>query len=466
MNFFDQIEMFAESTAVITDKSEHILYRELLDKADELKKHLDGRCLVFCICENNLAALTGYLGFLRASAVSVMISSSMDSTLLENLVKTYLPQYIWAPKDNCAAKMGYQVVYEFDHYVLLRTGFNVTHSLHADLALLLTTSGSTGSPKLVRLSYKNITSNAESIAHYLRITSADRPITSLPMHYSYGLSIINSHLLRGCSIILTNKTLMDKAFWELLKNHNATTFGGVPYTYEMLKRLRFARMELPSLAVLTQAGGKLSLELCEEFASICEAKNIRFFVMYGQTEATARMSYLPDGYTKTKVGSIGIPIPGGEFWLEDEQGRKITEIGTVGELVYKGENVSMGYANGPEDLVKGDENGGILHTGDLARFDSDGFYYIVGRKKRFLKLFGNRINLAEVEELLLAYGHDCACAGEDDKMKVFITDKERQDEVYRLVSEKTGVHRTGFVVIPVDVIPRNESGKVLYSQLE
>ena len=195
-------------------------------------------------------------------------------------------------------------------------------------------------------------------------------------------------------------SLIDKAFWVLLKTKEATTFGGVPYVYEMLKKLRFPRMDLPNLKILTQAGGKLSRELSEEFATICEQKGIRFLVMYGQAEAAPRMSYLPSEYAISKAGSIGIAIPGGEFWLVDDNGNVIPDSDTVGELIYKGDNVTMGYAASCEDLCKGDENGGVLKTGDMAKQDADGFYYIVGRKKRFLKLFGNRVNLDEVEQLI------------------------------------------------------------------
>jgi long-chain acyl-CoA synthetase len=288
----------------------------------------------------------------------------------------------------------------------------------------------------------------------------------LPMSYTYGLSIINSHLLKGCSIILTKKTLMDKAFWGLLKTKEATTFGGVPYVYEMLKKLRFSRMELPSLKILTQAGGKMDPDLTREFATICEQKGIRFFIMYGQTEATARMSYLPSEYAISKAGSIGSAIPGGKFWLEDDSGNIIAGSDTIGELVYKGDNVTMGYAASCRDLCKGDENGGILRTGDMAKRDADGFYYIVGRKKRFLKLFGNRVNLDEVEQLIKGLGFSCVCAGEDDHLRIYTSDIENQAAIKNFVSERTGIHSSGFDVLYIESIPRNEAGKVIYSALK
>ena len=340
------------------------------------------------------------------------------------------------------------------------------YALHEDIALLLTTSGSTGSAKMVRQSYKNIDSNAAAIAQYLDIRQTDRPITTLPMSYTYGLSIINSHFLRGCSTIMTRKTLMEKGFWGILKTEAASTFGGVPYVYEMLKKLRFARMDLPSLRILTQAGGKLNSDLAKEFATICADKGIRFFVMYGQTEATARMSYLPCEYAVTKAGSMGIPIPGGQFWLETEDGNVIMDHEIVGELVYRGDNVAMGYAESCMDLCKGDESGGVLKTGDYAKRDADGFYYIVGRKKRFLKLFGNRVNLDEVEDLVTGLGYSCACTGADDRLRIFTTNKESLTHIKSFASNAMDIPPSGLEVIHIARIPRSEAGKILYSELK
>ena len=224
-------------------------------------------------------------------------------------------------------------------------------------------------------------------------------------------------------------------------------------------------MELPSLRVLTQAGGKLSPELSEEFAKICEQKGIKFYVMYGQTEATARMSYLPSEYAISKAGSIGFPIPGGKFSLINESGEVITQSNIPGELIYSGDNVTMGYAQSCYDLSKGDENSGHLSTGDIAIFDDDGFYYITGRKKRFLKLFGSRVNLDEVEQLLNNSGIECACTGADDKLIIYTTDPKIED-ARDFVLSHTDINSKGFSVVYIETIPRNESGKVLYGSLE
>jgi acyl-coenzyme A synthetase/AMP-(fatty) acid ligase len=254
---------------------------------------------------------------------------------------------------------------------------------------------------------------------------------------------------------------MQKEFWQFFKERKASSFGGVPYTYEILKKLRFFNMKLPALKYFTQAGGKLSEALHKEFAEYALREDKKFVVMYGQTEATARMSYLPYNMSLKKIGSIGIAIPGGKFELRDKN-----EAGE-GELIYKGKNVTLGYAEGPGDLKKGDERKGVLITGDIAKKDSDSYYYIVGRKKRFLKLFGNRINLDEIETLIKTkFNIASAVSGDDDNMRIYITDADKKDAVKNFISEIIGVHFSAFKVLAISEIPKNEAGKTLYKELK
>ena len=226
-------------------------------------------------------------------------------------------------------------------------------------------------------------------------------------------------------------------------------------------------MNLPSLRYVTQAGGKLSPQLHELFARWAIESKKKFIVMYGQTEATARMSYLPADKALEKYGSMGIAIPGGKFSLIDVDGNEIKQPDTVGELVYTGDNVTLGYAECGEDLAKGDERNGRLETGDMAKFDKDGFFYIVGRKKRFLKIFGNRVNLDETERLLKTRftEFECACSGVDDKMSVFITNGNAKNDVMSFLTEKLKFNSSAFKIVHISTIPRNESGKILYKEL-
>jgi acyl-coenzyme A synthetase/AMP-(fatty) acid ligase len=465
LSYFQLQTADLESIAIIQNDSHSISYKELLGHADCIAKLISKRTLTFILCTNTIASVVGYVGFLRNDIVPVLVDSELDSELLQKLIKTYEPAYIWSPEARLHDLDG-TVVYSYSGYSLLRTAYPEEITLHPDLGLLLTTSGSTGSPKLVRQSYRNIEANTNSIIEYLGIVSTDRPITTLPMSYTYGLSILNSHLVAGATILMTEHTLMQKEFWSFLKEQKATTFGGVPYTYQMLDRLRFFNMNIPSLRYLTQAGGKLSYDLSHKVATKARDKGIDFIVMYGQTEATARMSYLPASRAIDKCGSMGVPIPGGEFWLQDEEGNRIDDADVVGELVYRGDNVTLGYAECKADLALGDERQGVLVTGDMAKRDADGFYYIVGRKKRFVKIFGSRVNLDETERLLLDKGYVCACTGVDDRMSVYTEHEGKEDEIHKLVSHLLNLNMSAFIVRYIPAIPKNESGKTLYTALE
>jgi long-chain acyl-CoA synthetase len=460
MNSFKKMEEFGNRTAVYAERK--YSYSEMLEIADAICGKVGERTLVFCLCSNNKESLFGYVGFIRGGVVPVLLDASIHIDRLRRLINLYKPTYIWASSENQDLLKVMDSSFVFGNYTLFKCPTYFQHNLHEHLALLLTTSGSTGSPKFVRLSYKNIFKNAESIAKYLDINTDDKPITTLPMNYSYGLSIINSHFICGATIIVTDASIMKKEFWDLCEEQRVTTFGGVPFVYEMLDRLKFEEFNLPSLKSLTQAGGKLSETLSRKFAKVCNQKGIQFFTMYGQTEATARMTYLPYEKNLEKAGSIGIAIPGGELILQDDKGNKIKEPNVIGELIYKGPNVSLGYAESFFDLSKKDENNGILPTGDMAYFDQDGYFFISGRIKRMIKVYGNRISLDEVEGFLTEHGHDCICAGTDDQMYIY-TLKEDSVQIKKIIKEKLNLK--GFKIMRIEDIPRNGFGKILYSNL-
>ena len=460
--FFDQIEQYGDAAALISDDGVTD-YAHLALAADAFGSRTNGRHLAFLLADNTKESIVGYLGALRARVPAALLPLSLHEALLTGLIDTYRPRYVWLPRER-AARLAAPEVHAFGNYVLLDTGTEPC-AIHPDLALLTTTSGSTGSPKFVRQSYRNITANTAAICEYLAISAQDRAITSLPMNYVFGLSVINTHLASGASLVMTNRALMEKEFWQLMKARQVTSLSGVPYTYQMLKQLRFGRMTLPDLKVMTQAGGKLRPDLVSEFAAACGDKGIRFYVMYGAAEATARMSYLPPGEAMKRPDSIGIAIPGGTFFLVDDQGSPIDKDGVAGELVYRGDNVTMGYATCRDDLALGDRNSGTLKTGDIARRDAEGFYYIVGRKSRFIKIFGNRVNLEDLEHQLQHRGIDCACAGEDDRLRIFVTGEEAGKTAVQAVQELTGLHHSAFSFVVLDKIPRTESGKIIYSLL-
>jgi acyl-CoA synthetase (AMP-forming)/AMP-acid ligase II len=326
-----------------------------------------------------------------------------------------------------------------------------TDEVHPDLALLLTTSGSTGSPKLVRLSRSAVLANAAQVAESLGVTGDDVAITTLPLFYSYGLSVLHSHLLTGATVVLERTGLMQRDFWAAVDRFRVTSLAFVPYQYEMLRRLRFDPAAHPSVRTVTQAGGRLRAELITDFAQRMAAAGGRMFVMYGQTEAAPRMATLPPDRLAEKLGSVGLAMPGATFAIEDD------------EVVYRGPNVMMGYAESGADLARGDEQGGVLRTGDLGRLDDEGFLFIAGRIKRMGKVFGVRINLDDVErEFPVA-----AVAG-DDKLHVF-AEGLAADEARALrtkIAEWLGTHFSGVDVRGIDALPLLPNGKTDYRALE
>lgn len=460
------LDAYADRTALLEDTGAQMTYGQLNTEAKALAEKIGHRCLVFSLCRNTIGSVLGYTAFLNGGIVPVMVSSHLDEALLANLLETYRPEYLWVPADRAEAFPGMRQAYGAHGYLLLETGYGTPYPMYGELALLMTTSGSTGSPKLVRQSYENVLENARAIAEYLELDETERPISTLPMNYVYGLSIINSHFLCGATLLLTDKGLMQKEFWAFFREAGATSFGGVPYTYEMLDKLRFTRMNLPSLRTVTQAGGKITPELHEKFAAWAAQAGKRFVVMYGAAEATSRMGWLPPEKAVEKKGSMGIPIPGGKFTLIGADGQEITEPRTTGELVYEGKNVTLGYAERGEDLILGDERHGRLETGDMAQFDGDGYYYIVGRKKRFLKIYGNRVNLDEIDRMIREEFHiETASAGKDDHLTIFVTEAAAAEPVREFVIARTKLNPAAFRVRVIERIPKNEAGKTLYNEL-
>ncbi len=288
--------------------------------------------------------------------------------------------------------------------------------LHPDLALLLSTSGSTGSPKLVRLSHRNLVTNAAAIAEYLDIRETDRAATTLPMSYCYGLSVIHSHLLRGAGAD-PHRSLgrRRRVLGAVPPASRARAFAGVPYTFEMLERIGFTGHG-PAASALRHPGRRADATRARAAASPSWAaqQGWDLFVMYGATEATARMAYLPPQLASSHPAAIGRPIPGGAFTIEPRDG---WDGDGVGELVYRGPNVMMGYAHRPADLALG-KTVDALHTGDIARRGPDGLYEVIGRSSRFVKMYGLRIDLQRVEATLRDHGVTAFCTDDDDRLAV------------------------------------------------
>ena len=462
--FLNIDKQYPVAEAVVDNEGHRLSYGQLVKEVENFAPGLDERSIIFCLCRNTAGSLVGYLGMVEKNTVPLMLSDKIENVLLVNLIVTYKPGYLWVP-ENVKSQFDYESVYNCLGYVLLKTEF-IKYPIHSQLELLMTTSGSTGSPKLVRYKKGNLEANARNVAKAFGWTKAERPVCDLGMQYTMGLNVINTHLYVGACVLLTTFNLLSGDFWEYIKKEQATNFTGVPFSYDILAKLHFDKMDLPYLTTLSQGGGKLTEERFSWLADYARKTHRRFLASFGTTETSARMCVLPAELAKEKTGSIGKAIPEGELFLIDSEGKRIMESIAEGELCYQGPNVTMGYAICREDLEKGDEWKGVYRTGDLARRDMDGCYYITGRLSRFLKLLSYRVSLDQCECLIREkFGIDCACSGSDRRMDIYITETDKAKAVQEFVCRKTGLFRNLFRVVVIDEIPRNESGKILYKKL-
>ncbi len=463
---FLNVDKSNQNKIAIKDDSGYTLtYGEICKIIEDFGRLNLPRCIVFCLCENCAGSLVGYLAFENNKQVPLLLSAKLDEELLINLESMYQPSYYWIPEWKEQDIQG-EEIYSSNGYVLLKTIFE-PYPFNDKLSMLLTTSGSTGSPKLVRHKYGNLEANAENVAKVFSWRPDEEiGICDLPMNYTMGLNVINSHLFVGATVLMVKANLMDPDFWEFVKINHGTSFCGVPFSYEIMRRIGFDKMDLPDLYTLAEGGGKLTDKMFKWIASYARDNNKRFCATFGTSETSARMAFLDPEMALEKIGSIGKAIPNGELFLLDEV---VSDDGsTTGELGYRGPNVTMGYALNRDDLMKDDEFCGEYHTGDIAKRDSDGYYYIVGRKGRFLKLFGLRVSLDETERILKSQfpNSDFVCTGNDKQMNIFITDEELKDIIIPFISKKTNLHNSAFKVFFVDKIPRNNYGKVLFAELD
>ncbi|CAN5200092.1 hypothetical protein BH11PSE2_BH11PSE2_09790 [soil metagenome] len=444
MDFSQAFSRFAHNLA-LRHEGREITYESLGQMAAAVGARLPARSLVFLETRNHPDAIAAYVAC-RLGGHAVYLFSDRDKTT--PLIDLYRPN---------------AVIDAHGVEVLSRDPI----ALHPDLRVLLSTSGSTGSAKLVKLSERNLDANAEAIAAYLGITETDCAATSLAFNYSYGMSVVNSHLTAGASLWLTEASTSESGFWEGFRAAGATSLAGVPYSFEVLDRGGEGWAATPGLKAVTQAGGRLAPALVRKMARLGKAHGWRFFVMYGQTEAAPRMAYLPPEQAQEHPDCIGVAIPGGTLFLEDQTGLPVEGTGREGELVYRGPNVMMGYATGPADLA-GDETPDSLKTGDIAVRDASGLFRIVGRSARFVKPFGVRLNLDEVEEAVRAQAPSALVTGTDETLVVALTKADAgadTGQIRRTVSAAYGLPAFAVEVKRIAEVPLLANGKVDYRAL-
>lgn len=412
VSWINALSKFGNATAFIHD-GRITTYNELESHIDSFTRSIidmfsyEGeieqfRPLILLFIDNSVFSISTYLACLKHNWPVMLVNPSMSKPGQDKLIKEFEPNLIIRDGEMMVSQLAF-------------------HSMESSLALLLMTSGSTGGGKAVALSHRAIEANTSSICEYLPIKSDDIALLTMPLSYSYGLSILHTHLSVGASLAFTKYTMMDKPFWSFLENTPITSLSGVPSWYEMMFRLRFEQTKLARLRYVTQAGGKLATPVLNKIGEYCEACSVQFFRMYGQTEATARMAWLSPDLALSKKDGIGKAIPGGELFLQSADGHVIDNKFVVGELCYRGDNCMLGYVENAKELYQFNSPD-YLATGDLAMRDQDGDYRLCGRLKRIVKLAGERCNLDGLEALFSDQGLNVKCVGTDTFITIFCLD--------------------------------------------
>jgi acyl-CoA synthetase (AMP-forming)/AMP-acid ligase II len=418
--------------------------------------------LVFLVGKTEPRALVALLAAMAAGQPVALLDPATHESALKRLVEAYAPEMlVGAPE---IAALGEGSLWDDDRLSVRFAAEPNGGPIAPELAVLLSTSGTTGSPKFVRLSAANVLANADQIIAALDVKAGDVAVAHLPLHYSYGLSVLTSHLRAGAAAHLWADSVTIPEFWAAVRQSGGTHFPGVPYHYNFLGRGDFTKVLPPALRTFTQAGGALDVRIQQRMLDQLKAVGGRFYVMYGQTEAAPRMTTLPHDRLGEKLGSVGVALAGGELSILDEDDRPL-EPGQSGQVVYRGPNVMLGYAEARSHLARGDEMGGRLATGDLGRLDEEGFLFLTGRLKRFAKLFGLRISLDEVEARFRAAA-DVAAVDRKDKIVLFTPAPEAISALISEVSGEYNLPASSFSVRTVEEIPRKSSGKIDYASLD
>jgi len=418
------------------------------------KLHTSTKQTILLYVANVPTAVSALVATIQSNHAVLLADATLSSPLRNQLETLYRPHWI----GRFDASMAEWTRTDVDNY-----------AIHASLKLLLSTSGSTGSPKYVKLSRNGIISNANAIASVLSIDSSDIAAAHLDFHYSYGLSVLCSHLYRGAALSLSDGKFTDRTFWNATRDACVSHLPGVPLHYEIMARLGFKRLKIPSVTTMTQAGGRLAETLRNQAHEYMDSTNGRFYVMYGQTEAGPRMSTLQHTDYVAHRHTVGQALPGGEFSIVDDQ-RKPVAVNAQGEVLYRGNNVMMGYANDWTDLATPDASNGELLTGDLGYLDESGFLTITGRSSRFGKVYGWRVNLDEVEALVGKTG-SIACIDADGALGLVAESEsgnywhDNERSVRDLLAGQYSLPATAYQFFTVTEFPVTSRGKTDYRRL-
>lgn len=453
------LEAFADNDAVLIDglTGKTVLAGQIRERASDYLSISDQRSLAFLYCENEIEAYVDFIALIEAGIPTLLLDKRSRPQVLDEIILQYQPGFLVG--GNLSA----------DGYLEVRDRVLHKHPSvvpHEELSVMLTTSGSTGSHKFVRLSRENIRCNASQIAESLDLHAGDVGVSILPLHYSFGMSVLTSHLHVGARLLVTSLTVIEHDLWSAVDQLKVSIIPGVPVTFNMMKRLDLANLKASGLRALIQAGGRLPDTDARLFADIMRSRGGDLYVMYGQTEASPRISCFSLSSHPTKLGSVGKPMNGGHISIIDD-GVEL-DSGSTGEIHYEGPNVMMGYAEKITDLQLGDVCQGRLETGDLGYLDSDGYLFITGRIKRISKLAGVRVSLDEIERMADDLGPIAAVDASDSGIVLFTTciDIDKRNSARIRIARELSVVPSMINIVFIEKIPRLPSGKTDYQALK
>ncbi|MDA8631259.1 AMP-binding protein [Litoricolaceae bacterium] len=455
--FWESSSNELDSQSFIIDGNDVLSFGEIFSLADDLYKNIENRSVVLIESERDLGTVLAYIGALRNGSIPLLIDANSARGSRDALVKDYKVDVVFTRKSHAFINYSFvSYLYGFQIYQKL---IKIGEKPFDKLALLLPTSGSTGEAKCVRTSYENLNEATLSIMRYMEMDSSRVSISSLELHYIYGLSVLNLALASRSKFILTTHSWIEREFWSLVELHGVTDLSGVPFMFQTLRRMKLPEKILINLKCVNQAGGRLEPKFTQYFIDYFSARDISYLTMYGATEASPRMSYVPPDYAREKLGTVGLPLDIGKVYTDADDGK------SEGELIYEGPNVCLGYAYNRQDLAKGDENNHVLKTGDIGFIDDDGFATIVGRKKRFVKVFGMSVNLDALESIVKSISPESIVIGEDNNIKALVTGNVPAYEIKEKVMRQVTFSNKGFKVLRIPEIYLNTSGKPDYPRL-
>ena len=442
--------------------------------------------LILLVSDNSMEAVSLYCYHMKKRNTVFFVGNTKKAPDIAALIDHFMPDEIFLDRKKMRDVESEPALYEeieenyqtgspYYQYVRLQRRQEIKDVLYDDLALLMVTSGSVGNGKIVALSYDNLRSNAQAIIESLEIDENDRAGVMLPVSYVYGLSVVNSHLLADAELLLPQGNMFQSGYWDFLEECRVTSFCGVPYTYEILDCLRILSKPWKELRLLTQAGGAMSCEMKQKLLEWIYDRRQRgikthLAIMYGQTEATARMSTFFLDQHPEKMDSVGRAISGGAFQIKNK------DHAGEGDIYYRGANVYLGYVKERSDLTENADvwrqNTDLLDTGDVGKLDEEGYLYITGRKKRFIKCNGIRISLDELErgiENKWAIPVVCVSKTLDEQILLFIRTKDfRNIDIMELTEylRQLGIRKEQCRIRKIPAFHYCDNGKLDYASFK